>query len=131
LKAVEFAAIRHYLGKTQNQIAQVLSVSLKAIQSYEEGWRKIPSHAERQLVFLLFLQKSRDKGQAPCWEVKQCPAEWKAKCAAWEYNAGTHCWFVNGTYCRGEYQRNWEQKIALCRECEIFQPIMQMVAVPD
>jgi DNA-binding XRE family transcriptional regulator len=51
----EFSQIRHRLGKTQAQIAQLLGVSPKAIQSFEQGWRNIPTHVERQLLFLLFL----------------------------------------------------------------------------
>jgi transcriptional regulator with XRE-family HTH domain len=125
LKGVEFAAIRHYLGKTQNQIAQALSLSVRAIQNYEEGTRTIPSHAERQLVFLLFLRRTRDEAKTLCWEVKDCPPEWRDKCSAWEYRAGSHCWFINGTYCQGEYQQNWEKKVELCRQCEMFQPIME------
>ena len=44
----EFSQIRNQLGKTQMQMAQLLGVSLKAIQSFEQGWREIPVHAERQ-----------------------------------------------------------------------------------
>ncbi|MCX5879496.1 MAG: transcriptional regulator, partial [Deltaproteobacteria bacterium] len=49
----EFSRIRGYLGKTQNELAQLLGTSLKAIQSFEQGWRRIPVHAERQVLFLL------------------------------------------------------------------------------
>ena len=49
----EFSTARQYLGKTQSQMAQVLGVSLKAIQSFEQGWRNIPVHIERQVLFLL------------------------------------------------------------------------------
>ncbi len=38
----ELAKIRNYLGKTQKQMAQLLGTSLKAIKSYEQGWRNIP-----------------------------------------------------------------------------------------
>ncbi|MFH1488783.1 MAG: hypothetical protein ABII06_07765 [Pseudomonadota bacterium] len=38
----EFSIIRGHLGKTQAQMAHLLGVSLKAIQSFEQGFRKVP-----------------------------------------------------------------------------------------
>jgi len=49
----EFARFRKKLGKTQKQIAQLLGVSIKAVHSYEQGWRNIPAHAETQMLFLI------------------------------------------------------------------------------
>jgi DNA-binding XRE family transcriptional regulator len=37
----EFSRIRHYLDKTQSELAGLLCVSTKAIQSFEQGWRPI------------------------------------------------------------------------------------------
>ena len=48
-----FAKIRAYLGKTQKQMAQLMGTSAKAIQSFEQGWRNITPHIERQMYFLL------------------------------------------------------------------------------
>jgi DNA-binding XRE family transcriptional regulator len=48
-----FAQIRAYLGKTQKQMAQLMGISNKAIESFEQGWRNITPHIERQLYFLL------------------------------------------------------------------------------
>jgi hypothetical protein len=36
------------LGKTQKQMARLLGISIRTIQSYEQGLRKIPVHTERQ-----------------------------------------------------------------------------------
>src|SRR4030042_1534377 len=113
----KFSQIRRYLGKTQNQLAQLVCVSTKAIQSFEQGWRKIPASAERQLLFLLSLKRAADNA-GPCWEVKDCPEEWRRNCAAWEYKAGYFCWFINGTFCRGKCQDDWAKKIELCRQCQ-------------
>ena len=35
----ELSQIRHQLGKTQMQMAHLLNVSVKSIQSFEQGWR--------------------------------------------------------------------------------------------
>ncbi|MFC1934765.1 hypothetical protein ACFLXZ_00415 [Chloroflexota bacterium] len=45
----EFSQVRHYLGKTQNEVAKLICVSLKAIQSFEQGWRKISASRKGQL----------------------------------------------------------------------------------
>ena len=44
---------RNTLNKTQRQMAQLLGTSIKAIQSYEQGWRSVPPSAERQMFFLV------------------------------------------------------------------------------
>ena len=116
----EFSRIRSYLGKTQNQLARLLCISPKAIQSFEQGWRKVTPSAERQLLFLLSLERSLDEKTGPCWEIRNCPVEWRTNCTAWEFKAGYFCWFINGTFCQGEVQVNWERKVELCRQCEVF-----------
>jgi len=63
----EFSKIRRHLGKTQNRLAQLLGVSLKAMQSFEQGWRKIPVYIERQVLFLLAMKKSAPKKVKACW----------------------------------------------------------------
>ncbi|MBU1234119.1 MAG: helix-turn-helix domain-containing protein, partial [Proteobacteria bacterium] len=35
-----FVTIRKKMSRTQKQLAELLGVSLKAIHSYEQGWRK-------------------------------------------------------------------------------------------
>ncbi|MFC1516563.1 helix-turn-helix domain-containing protein, partial [Thermodesulfobacteriota bacterium] len=49
----EFAYFRKKLNKTQKQMAQLLGTSLKAVHSYEQGWRSIPANVERQMFFLV------------------------------------------------------------------------------
>jgi DNA-binding XRE family transcriptional regulator len=39
MESNEFSGIRKYLGKTQSELAGLLCVSTKAIQSFEQGWR--------------------------------------------------------------------------------------------
>ena len=57
----EFSQIRQHLGKTQKQMAQLLGTSPKAIQSFEQGWRSVPVHIERQVLFLTALEYSQKK----------------------------------------------------------------------
>jgi len=123
LEKKEFAQARKNLGKTQKVLASLLGVSLKTIHSYEQGWRSIPSHIERQLFFLLANQRSREKMIIPCWEVKQCNL--KEECPAWEFQSGHLCWFLCGTLCDcGEYG-TCKEKIEICRSCEILKSLLR------
>lgn len=117
----EFSNIRHYLGKSQKQLAQLLCISIKAVQSFEQGWRKISASSERQLLFLLSLKRQLDYSNNPCWKMKKCPVEWRENCSAWEFKAGYFCWFINGTFCQGKSEESWEKKIKICRDCKVFQ----------
>ena len=70
VEKAEFSSIRKKLGKTQKQLAALLGMSLKTIHSYEQGWRSIPAHIERQLFFLLINQRKNKNELIPCWEQK-------------------------------------------------------------
>jgi DNA-binding XRE family transcriptional regulator len=112
----EFADIRRLLARTQGQMAQLLGVSLKAIQSFEQGWRKIPAHVERQALFLLAKGKPHAKKPKPCWETRKCSMETRQKCPAWELRIEDLCWFINGT--------SWRKKMMICRRCAVFQALV-------
>ena len=120
MEGAQFSQIRRTLGKSQRQLARLLGVSAKAIQSFEQGWRRIPSSAERQLLLLLCLKSSSNKASSPCWAVRRCSDRWKANCPSWEFNAGRLCWLVNGTFCRGQLQESWQKKMELCQGCEVY-----------
>jgi hypothetical protein len=116
----EFQFIRQELQKTQKEMGRLLGISSRAVQSFEQGWRRIPGAAERHLLFL-YSRKTDSKGKIKnCWELQGCPPEKRRKCPAWEFKAGGLCWFVTGTLCRGKPHSSWERKISGCRKCEVF-----------
>jgi len=108
------------MGKTQRQLADLLGLSLRAVQSFEQGCRKIPVHVERQMLFLVMLARHAGKPQPACWMIRRCPAHVRKQCPAWELKAGQFCWFINGTLCRGRSQRTWKAKMEICRRCKVF-----------
>lgn len=116
----EFKYFRKKLKKTQKQMAQLLGVSLKAINSYEQGWRSVPDYVERQVFFIIYTIQNETEPKKPCWIIKNCPPERKKQCPAWEFKAGTFCWLINGTVCEGDIQENWKEKMKICRTCEVF-----------
>ncbi len=120
----EFVRIRKYMGKTQKQMSQLLGTSLRAVKSFEQGWRKVPVYVERQVFFLISLKKASNKKNKPCWTIRKCPLKTKEKCPSWEFRAGHVCWFINGTLCHGDVQKDWHEKMKLCRKCEVFSYIL-------
>ena len=116
----EFQVSRQQLGKTQKQLSELLGTSLKAVQSFEQGWRKVPVHIERQVLFLLTSRRKKTKGARPCWDIQNCSPEKRRDCPAWEFNAGSLCWFINGTVCEGVPRISWSSKMKVCRRCEVF-----------
>ena len=69
MNSQNFKIMRSRLNKTQKELAQLLGISIKAIHSYEQGWRKIPHHVERQLLFLLSRTIDRGSNGKKCWEL--------------------------------------------------------------
>jgi hypothetical protein len=116
----EFAYFRKKLKKTQKQMAQLLGTSIKAIHSYEQGWRLIPPSVERQMFFLVSLIPENRKHRKSCWTVKKCSPSQKAQCPAWEFKVGKLCWFISGTICEGIALKSWKEKMKICRSCEVF-----------
>jgi len=130
MKQKQFAEIRRHLGKTQSQMAQILGVSPKAVQSFEQGWRNIPVHIERQILLVLALKNHASKRASqkdkPCWLTRYCPVEKRQDCPAWQFNAGNLCWFINGTICEGSPQGSWKEKMKICRDCAVYRSAMPL-----
>jgi hypothetical protein len=120
----EFKFFRNKLNKTQRQMADLLGTSLKAIHSYEQGWRTVPVHVERQVYFLVSRSVKKSKGNKACWVIKKCSREQKQRCPAWEFSSGDLCWFINGTVCEGTVQKDWKEKMKICRSCEVFNAML-------
>jgi len=123
MENTDFLQIRKRLGKTQKELAALLGTSLKAVSSYEQGWRGIPAHVERQLFFLLSQKSGKRHNMKNCWETKRCPEKKRRQCPAWEFDAGQICWFINGTICNSTTKTSWEEKIEVCKECQVMKRV--------
>jgi DNA-binding XRE family transcriptional regulator len=124
MEAQELAKIRVYLGKTQRELASLLGTSIKAVQSFEQGWRNIPPYVERQVLFLLSLASRSDENSKACWQVRKCTGAMRQNCPAFQYEEGKLCWLANGTICRGRDAGSWPRKMTECRKCPVFQACM-------
>jgi hypothetical protein len=116
----EFSSTRQELEKTQNALAQLLGISIRAVQAFEQGWRRVPVHIERQMFFLLAMKKQAGGKLRPCWKILECSRQKRQACPAWEFRVGHLCWFINGTICQGRKQESWGQKMKVCRKCSVF-----------
>lgn len=124
MESQEFKSFRQRLSKTQKQMSQLLGISLKAVKSYEQSWRFIPPHVERQMFFLISNMRGAKKTRKSCWTIKECPTERRKQCPAWEFKAGNLCWLINGTICEGIVQDSWKEKMKICRSCEVFKSFL-------
>lgn len=110
---------RRCKGKSQRKLVELLGLSLKAVESYEQGWRSVPSNVERMLYFLLFkLNQKAFEAEFPCWEATSCPEERRGHCVAYVAQEGYFCWFFTGGLCAsakalGEGERH-------CYGCTVF-----------
>lgn len=126
-----FQDVRLLLKKTQKQLADLLGISVKAIHSYEQGWRPVPDHIHRQLFFLLTQKNDNTIINHNCWQVLNCPSELKSHCPAYEYHAGNLCWYMNGTLCHGESPKTFEEKIRKCLHCDALHPAIANIHEPE
>ncbi len=119
----EFKTLRKKLQKTQKQLAELLGMSLKTVHSYEQGWREIPNHIQRQLYFLLTQQRNRIQKPVACWKIKNCSA--KKQCPAWEFQSGHLCWFLGNTLRDQDRDIAYKDKMSVCRDCEVLQNLLK------
>jgi hypothetical protein len=104
--------IRKKLGKTQREMAQLLGTSLRAIQSYETGWRSIPASVDKLALLLLYLHwRSQNGDVVSCWDVMGCDPDRRSSCYAYQLGAGDLCWFVTAG--------DWTLK-ARCMRCPMM-----------
>ena len=123
----EFKTFRKKLNKTQEQVAQLLGKSTKAVISYEQGWRSVPAHVEQLMFFLISRIRENNKDRKPCWVIKKCSFDIKKQCPAWEFKVGNLCWIINATMCCSGACKEWKDKMECCRSCEVLAPILQFL----
>lgn len=124
--------IREIMGRTQAELASALGVSAKAVQSYEQGWRDVPVRVMIQLLVLLALYRRQTMDDVPCWELRNCPAAARDKCAAFTVGRGQFCWFIGDKVCAPK-ARAGEPDIMPCMQCAVVHRLLRgrARAVPE
>jgi len=130
-----FARLRAALSKSRKELAELLGLSLKAVESYEQGWRKVPAHVERVMYYLLFKLGSDDTRPAsPCWTAMRCPEERRELCVAYLAKEGSYCWFFTGRLCAGAKGPSGtgasaKGGLAGCYSCKVFAGLLAKAGV--
>jgi len=127
MTAQEFAGLRSRLIRTQREMADLLGVSLKAVESYEQGWRRIPANIERILYFLLFKMNQNFFGRLDhCWLEIKCSTAVRADCPAWIAREGLYCWFLTGKMCRAKKGARPAKGMS-CSDCAFFKKRLKKI----
>ncbi len=127
MRTPQLKMLREDMGLSQNEMAQRLGISRKAVQSYEQGWRVMPPYIEKLLILHAILHAGPNLGKAPkCWEVTRCPSHLRRHCPSYRVPHAGFCWFVTGTLCQGKPSGGWTAKRERCLDC----PVLKMLLRP-
>ncbi len=115
----DLPTIRKSLGLSQSEFSKLLGLSIRAVQSYEQGWRPTPPYVQKMAATLLYLNwRKTCKNARPCWKVNDCDPARRAGCQAYQMRAGDLCWLLGQT-CKHGSGRSADQKLHACRACPV------------
>jgi DNA-binding transcriptional regulator YiaG len=121
--ATEVKRLRLLLGVTQEGLANALGISTKAVQSYEQGWRKTPLRVVKQMLTLVAMHREDYSHSKPCWEVRSCDAEFVATCPARTITHGRYCWAVASKSC-AKARGDKDPSVLGCLDCEVVRAFL-------
>jgi hypothetical protein len=113
-------------NRSQKEMAEILGVSTKAIESYEQGWRRVPPHVEQMLILRWILHRWKDLRKIPpCYKLSKCPADVRSRCPAGHIRPGGFCWLIAGTLCQGRRRGSWSEKREQCLKCNVLKAFLE------
>jgi DNA-binding transcriptional regulator YiaG len=116
--------LRLLLGVTQEGLAKALGISTKAVQSYEQGWRKTPLRVVKQMLTLVAMHREDYSQSTPCWEIRGCDADSVANCPANTITHGRYCWAVASKSC-AKARGDKDISVLGCLECEVVKKFLE------
>jgi len=119
-------SLREELGRSQREMAELVGVSTKAIQSYEQGWRQTPPYVEQQILLQAILRRHPDLRKIPrCWRLNKCSMEIRRRCPSAKLKLPGFCWFITGTLCHGTPMASWTTKREHCLQCQVMERLLE------
>ncbi len=113
-------SIRRSLAKSQSELADMLHISVRTVQSYEQGRRNIPPRVQELAGVLLYLERRREQRKLqPCWEIRNCHPSVRGECRAYQLEAGDFCWLVTGNDCGDQKLESRGAKLEKCGQCPV------------
>jgi len=125
--------IRQQFGVTQAKLAVAMGTSIKTVQSYEQGWRNVPTRALVQLLVLLAIHRRREIDKVPCWEIRKCRQTAREDCPSYTIGEGQFCWFVSAgaTKCPTDLDTaDTDDDLLPCMGCEVIRRLLRTDDVP-
>ncbi|MFC1499662.1 helix-turn-helix domain-containing protein [Candidatus Zixiibacteriota bacterium] len=122
---INLKAIRKELDLSQTELASLIGVSERTIQSCEQGWRNPGQAVEKAAVLLLLARRHGpvlDEHQ--CWVSINCSDEERSNCLVYQSHQGHLCWLLSGNLCRGRSLKTWRDKKENCFECPFFSELL-------
>ncbi len=122
---LDLRAVRAEAGLTQTELADVIGVSVRTVQSCEQGWRNPSAAVEKAALLLLSAKRNgADCTQPMCWEAVGCREEERRACLVFQTRQGHLCWLLSGNLCQGAHLRSWDDKKAACTRCAFFRKLL-------
>jgi DNA-binding transcriptional regulator YiaG len=126
--------VRRGFGVTQTQLAAAMGTSAKAIQSYEQGWRNVPTRVLMQLFVLLAVHRRRQVDKVPCWEIMNCPPKAREECPSYTIGDGQFCWLMAGASGRCQWRpaapaTGSPKDVLPCSSCEVIRRLLRATPV--
>lgn len=122
---LDLKAIRAEVGLTQQEFADMLGVSVRTVQSCEQGWRNPGASVEKAALLLLVARRNgADCSQPMCWEAVDCSEAERRACLVFQTRQGHLCWLLSGNLCQGAPLHSWEDKKAVCTRCAFFRKLL-------
>jgi DNA-binding XRE family transcriptional regulator len=117
--------VRRRLHMTQAGLAKRMGISAKAVQSYEQGWRRLPAPLASHVLLLLALHREQNLRHRPCWKVRACPEKTRVQCPSFKVSGGRYCWLVSGRMCAGRSSDDGVQLSSRCVQCPVVERLLQ------
>lgn len=114
----EFKQLRELMQWTQAEAAHFLGVSKKAVESYEQGWRKAPDALWKEFLLIIALKRGYPNGYKRCYEVMRCSPAVREACFCARNMRGLFCWATCQATCM-RHLGGQGQTIKDCLHCPV------------
>ena len=122
---LDLKAVRKRMGLSQSEFADLIGVSLRTVQSCEQGWRNPSPSVEKAALLLLMAERHGvDFSGHTCWDSVQCSMGEREACLVYQTRQGHLCWLLSGHICKGIRLHSWDDKKRLCAECDFFRELL-------
>ena len=117
--------VREELDLSQSRLADCVGVSVRTIQSCEQGWRTPSVALEKSLLLLLIASRSGSQlAERVCWEAGGTEPGVCDSCLVRRSGQGHLCWLFSGNLCQGKRLRSWSEKKTVCGECGFLHQLL-------